>query len=334
VYERDGRFRVAFAEKSKSGWLVIEARQPVPRPNVRWKRGAEHGEPIVLEPKLGGCIAGHVIPPAGVTPDEVSGQVLVHQTRSTGVGSTSTQRAALDVGRELVFEARGLAPEDGYRLVFQGASLVSGEVAAEVEPGATKAVEIPLERGAVLAGRVVDEARPGDREGAPDDARRGRAADLPRLPPRDEWTGRDVPTRGPVAGKTTLIAQADGYESLRRSVGTLAAGDVHEALELVLARGNSIAGRVQWADGTPAANAALEIASEGRENFDGFAAGSRAMAKSAEDGSFRVMGLGEGPFQVKANAKRSEEVSEWTRSSGASARTSRPCGTARAPSTS
>ena len=307
--ERDGRFRVAFAEKSNGGWLVIEARHLYLDPTVRWKRDKEKGAPVVLEAKLGGCIAGRVVPPQGVAPDEVAGKVVVHLRRSRD-GVWTQRLNELDVGRTLAFEACGLPPDDEYSFVFYSEALIGRQVVGKVEAGATTPTEIQLDHGAVLSGHVVDEFGVGVVK-----ARLSTRVELAwppahQVPIRPIQSGPDGEFRvlGVWPGKTTVVAQASGYVSGLLTLDALASGEVRDGLELVLRRGNSIAGHAQWADGTPAA-ATLQVVNQETKEFV-------VGGKAADDGTFRITGLGDGEFGVKASAKRQEDVVEWSETLG------------------
>jgi protocatechuate 3,4-dioxygenase beta subunit/uncharacterized protein (DUF2141 family) len=119
------------------------------------------------------------------------------------------------------------------------------------------------------------------------------------------------------AGKALLFARKDGYLATEATKLELADEQDRGGFELVLPRGASIAGRVRWPDGSPAAGAKVEV------DFDPDAlAGMGALnaARGAEgesacdaDGRFEVTGLGKGPFLVRSEATRqaSDGEEKW-----------------------
>ena len=305
----DGRFRVAFAESTKSGWIVLEARYLYLEANVRWKRGEGAGEPLVLEPRLGARLTGRLVPPARVQPASVGGEVKLDQVQRNRSGSLTTQHEERGVELSLAFEFGGLPADSAYRVVYEGDELVGSATETEVEAGRTAHVEIELERGCVLSGHVVDESGAGV-GGIKVMANVEAAA---RIGLRSDESESDGAFRitGLPGGKASLLLQTSGYAEARYGVGMLETGEEREGLEIVLRRGNSIAGRVQWPDGTPA-EANLEAVSEEPWKFGAPVPIAKNRAMSAADGTFLIPGLGAGPYTIRATAKRLEEVPEWS----------------------
>ncbi len=303
---RDGRFRVAFSEEAKTGWLVLEAHHLYLEDNFRWKR-VESAGPIVLEPELGGRIAGRLLLPEGVDAVDAAfmgGKVQLQEERRQGNHSSIRHKASVEVAVGLDFEFGGLPTEWSYRVSYEGEMLVSPCAEIRVEPGETRALELGLEKGAELSGRILDEAGT-----ALADALVRANVETETWPSsayRRVQSGEDgsFTLRGLAAGEARIQAELDGYETAERSLGRLHAAETRHGIELVLSRGNAIAGRVVWPDGSPAeATVTVQESSRGF-GFDEAA----ASEETAADGSFRITGLGDGAVRVQARATKTEEV--------------------------
>jgi protocatechuate 3,4-dioxygenase beta subunit len=88
----------------------------------------------------------------------------------------------------------------------------------------------------------------------------------------------------------------------------LADDAVHKDLVLTLRRGNSVAGKVTWPDGTPAADAQV-IAVQPKEEpkqRSGRLGALHSSSRTAPDGSFTVSGLGSGAVSLIAKSSRAE----------------------------
>lgn len=98
------------------------------------------------------------------------------------------------------------------------------------------------------------------------------------------------------AGLVTVRAVAPGFAAVEQRAIEVAATPTR-VLRFELPRGESIAGRVEGPDGTPIAGARIEaVHLASREPF-------QATARSREDGTFEVLGLLEGPFLVRVDAR-------------------------------
>src|SRR5262249_48878445 len=91
----------------------------------------------------------------------------------------------------------------------------------------------------------------------------------------------------------------DGYAPTSLPVGDLADGAVRTDLKLVLGRGLSISGRVQWPDGKPAAGCSVDadftvkLSDRYHSTLD-----EHRSCKSGDDGSFTLAGLGTEPVTL------------------------------------
>ncbi len=296
--ERDGSFRVAFSQKTRSGWLGHEGRYLYLEERLRWKR-ADAAGPIVLAPELGGRVAGRLLPPKNVAPRAVGGQVELGDDRGE-----RTSRRFVEVGAELVFAFGGLASERDYHVSYDGEALVATPVELQIEAGKTRTLDLELYQGVELSGRTLDEAGqplPG--------------VQVRTFQPEGLWgsIGRRMAEssddgsfrfRGLSPGTVQLVASRKGYRDAQRDLGALEAGETRPGLELVLARGHQIAGRVIWPDGSPA-EATVTVESETKPWAW---SGPEQGEPSAADGTFRISGLPEGSFRLEARATKTEEV--------------------------
>jgi hypothetical protein len=301
--EPDGRFRVAFAQDTRTGWLALEARYLYLEEDLRLKL-AELPESVLLEPRLGGRIAGRLRAPEGVDPGTIGGRVELLEIRQLGNSYSSQNSGSIEITPALTFAFDGLSSEWRYRLHYQGDSFVSSAAEVAPEPGQTLQQELVLGPGVTLAGRVLD-ARGNPLEGAfinthvegPGIWSASRA----RLTRSDAAGAFRIQALAP--GKVQVQAQLEGYRTVERSLGLLDGGDQRGDIELVLERGNALAGRVVWPDGSPA-EATVAVQSEARaqplDEPDG--------QKTADDGAFQVSGLGDGPFRIEALATKTEEL--------------------------
>ena len=99
---RDGSFRVAFGEKTRSGRFELDARYLYMDEIVRWKSKESTGQ-VVLEPKLGARIAGRVRLPAGTEASKVGGKLVLEVSRRSGNSYDSEQRGMQELSPDLTF---------------------------------------------------------------------------------------------------------------------------------------------------------------------------------------------------------------------------------------
>lgn len=287
----DGRFRVAFADGTLRGRLELRARYLyLPEP-VRWELGQSGS--ITLEPLVGGRLEGRAILPVGVRPAEKDTIRIASELQETNSFRSWSSPMTLD--KEGRFERGGLDPRAEHELIFDGAELTSRPTRFGVEPGETSHQDLVLELGVVLAGKVIDESGapvPGAGVSADDPTSRGH-----RSGTTDELGSFRLRALQP-GHQVTLFVTAPGFLDHERGLGALDEG-LHD-LVFVLARGGTIAGRLQWPDGSPAVG---RVTVEGEAK--GFRSGSTDPQESAADGSFEVSGLTGKTVTVRAHATRS-----------------------------
>lgn len=308
---RDGSFRAAFSEKTRTGHFELEARYLYLERHVRWKAD-ETPAPVVLEPKLGARIAGRLLPPAGTEPSSVGGKLELHASRQRGRTMDMEQVRRLDVTPELAFAFDHLVPGEAsaltYELRYEGERHVGLRRTLVPAAGQTLELEFALTTGVVLAGVVRDgEGRP--LAGADVNARCEQPSG--QWSPgafRDGLSAEDGTFRLQALepGKVELSVEAEGFEALRRELGELEAGRELADLELVLGGGQTIVGIVRWPDGSPAdAQVTLRPVARGLEARYG---GDVIEADCGVDGVFTIGGLTEEAYDVHAHAMHIEEV--------------------------
>jgi len=298
---RDGSFRVAVVQGAQCALVQLESRWFY-WPEVVRVELAEHTGPLVIEPRLGGRLAGRVRLSPGAEPDGFEGVELVaHSGRLFGREAPRDRFLAQarpdDEGR---FDFRTLAP-GLYSVAAHSDEHADTEITnVRVEAGASVTCEIVLRAGIRLAGRVTDEA--------------GEARWEARLvvwevgPDENEWTERsqgDVDAagvfdlRGIEPGNLLLSARANGFLETSLPLGELATGESVLDLVLVLERGLAIEGTVRWPDGRPAESADLSAVPRGAHFEDHV-----QLAESDADGRFVLSGLDPREHDVEARARR------------------------------
>lgn len=306
----DGSFRAAFAESTKSGRLELEARYLYLDEPLKVKPAA--GKPVVLEPRLGGVLSGRVLPP----PDAPQGaQELVGQLVQLHGWMRDGSRTGLNINRwqkldaSLAFTFAALPADVPYTVrcdarVYEPAFIQESFVSA----GGETVVDLAVQVGVNVAGRVVDES------GAPvagatvvtQDLGRPGAFILQRTAQTD--AAGAFALEGIPAGPLTLEAYLPGYDRLKLELGSLERGTVQSGIELRLSRGSSISGRVLMPDGSPAKGAIITV--EAEEHDQGVIVFGGPVIKTDASGAFTVTGLDPGAKSVGARYTIKEQVVE------------------------
>lgn len=290
----DGRFRAPFLASAHSRELRITARYlylaaPVPV--------SDTSETPRVEPALGAWLKGRFVAPAGA-------QLPEFQARLRMQGGAQDELAA-DVDPDTgAVEFRGLPAGRDWRLTADPGGFAS-VYASQLHSMRGERIERTwsLARGVYLAGRVVDE------QGRPLAGVRVEAQTWGR--PTGLGLERSVETDtdgtfvlGAVApGKVTLAARGPGYAPRRFEPQEFVDGARATNLELVLDRGNALAGRVVWPDGRAAHDAGVSVHETTRAGtHSGWRDHLDHDARCGADGAFEVTGLGAGPFAVRALA--------------------------------
>lgn len=300
--EADGTFVVALSSGARRAVLELEARylfleRPV---RVPLDGGAARA---TLEPRLGGRIVGRVIPPPGeASPGPCT---ILARAREIGFGSRSTQlevETTVDADT-LEFALDALPARYAWRTTCSSERFVGGgRRDLAIQPGATTVTDFELRPGVLLAGIVHDEGGQPVR-GALVAANSRALAEGDRVEGKTDVDGRfALPALTP--GQVRLFAERGGLRPAVWDGGELREGDAVLDLDLLLETGQSVAGRVTWPDGRPAAGAVIALQeplpeAEGSRHVGGSSRGPRA----AEDGTFELAGLGQGPYVVSASLR-------------------------------
>jgi protocatechuate 3,4-dioxygenase beta subunit len=317
----DGTFRVAFAPKSRRISLKLKDRWLVMRKSRSVKFSEWDGAPIVLEPELGGAFRARLVIPdddpgladlARTASVRVSGQVIEEDS-----GRVTYTGYSVPLDGELSHVFRALPCPGPFTVQVESDAFV--EVRSEevtLEPGQVAEVELSLRRGVRVSGRVVDE------QGDPVEGVEIHAYVRPTG--SGMWSSRNTATApdgsfdvaGLAPGRVEIDVTEDGWVSPEVEPLELANGESRADLELVVARGRGVAGRVVWPDGTPAAKVRVAVqvqpevaqarASTAGWDYDRIA----TEVKTNDAGEFEATGLDLGPYDVVAVKGRREVVEE------------------------
>jgi len=255
---------------------------------------------VELEPLLGACIVVTIADTSGVVEGKVA---VIGGSFGRGGGRNGWRRDDEPTnGGELVF--RALDPELTWTVAPSlEAHHAEVEIGLELEPGEERAIVILPTAGASVSGVVVDDG------GAP--LAGAEVSTVNFTPWMGGLGGRETTTdedgrfvlRAVAPGEQQLEAELSGWRSSRSDELELEQGQQVE-LVLTLDRGEIIAGVVRLPDGSPAAEARIVV--EARRSGGGWGnwgGGRRRRAGSTEsgsDGAFRVSGLDEGAYTVRA----------------------------------
>lgn len=296
----DGRFRVAFGPDVDAGWLRLDARYAYLERDVPWRASEPAPEGgFRLAPRLGGLVRGTLRAPANeaLVLASLRGRVALLGT-PLEPGSNPIERDAR-VAADGTFECGGLAPDHEWTATFVSEGFVP--LIAEgllVRPGAATEIAWTLARGAVLRGRVVDEA------GAP-------VADADVDVVSDDLLFVQVPAefgshrksdargefvlQGVAAGRATITVKHADHWPAHRVVEGIADGEARGDLVIVLPSGHVLSGRVLAPDRKPAAGARVRVVQLRPESVP-----IEREARVGADGAFRFGGLYDGGVSVTA----------------------------------
>ena len=260
-------------------------------------------EPVTIALAPTSTLAGRVVDAADGKP--VPGVRIV----ARGQAGEFLARSGAD-GR---YSMRGLTPQS-YRVSAEDDRFVPWSRTVNVAAGQTETQDVPLTRGATLAGRVVDEdGRPI--EGATVMVSRGGdnvfRAFVRSLEgegaTRTRRDGSFRATRLAPGENQRLDVRHDDYEE--RAVGgiSLTPGGVRSGATVVLRRGLSVRGVVKDEEGRPLAGAEVDLSSartlragRGGAQISFVGPGSQRRRETAADGRFEFRGLKAGDYTLTA----------------------------------
>ena len=296
----DQTFRVAFAKETRKGWIAIEGRY-LYLPEKHTLNLRDLPDEVVLEPKLGGIVAGTISLPLGHEWSETTLQETRVRIGSWGGGSFFSRTASLLADGS--YELTALPPGASYNLSVESeywCGVEAGDVT--VKSGEITTFDAELTLGATVLGQVVDAEGVG---------RAGVSVELTSDPIEDGWHRQSKPTEpdgqfaffGIPAGEVKLKAGEKDHLTTEKELGVLHAGERRQEVELLLDEGGFLSGLVQWPDGTPADGAMITVDQERETRGMGFGFGDTRTTRAAADGSFHITGLESSACVVRASSK-------------------------------
>ncbi len=291
----DGSFRAAFAPRSGKARFLIEARYVRLSENESFEL-EDVEEPVVLEVELGGRIAGRLVLPPDATPEDAAALAgtAVHGFSELAGGMQMPRQGIVD--DELRFTLDSLPAGVAHHVTYDGVLFVPAESDAEVRAGETTTLELALQSGVRIAGRVVDP------DGAPIEG-----ADM-----RSGWGGRKAQTdaegrfalTGIEPGDVTLTTEVAGAAPVESELDALEDGTRIDDYEIVVGAGLALAGLVRWPDGAPASGAKVVVGQRvgADERFRYWDLVDLETETDAE-GRFEIAGLETKRFDVVATAR-------------------------------
>lgn len=303
----DGTFHLDVA--SQKAWLTLDGKY-LCSPGAT---AAAPGSEVVLTPELGALVTGQVRFPDGA---ELSDEDRAHfamdlmpdgerlTINTVGLAQLFGRSSRLDAEGRFAFRAAPTAQVMQLATDFGGAAPYR-QGGLELQPGREHTFEVTLQRGATLAGRVLD---PGGAALAGAEVTANRPGMMGF--PGDELASTESAEDGSFVlehvapGKVVVVASHGGM--LESEAVALEPRDEerHEGLVLTLTEGARIAGRVLGTTGDPLPGVPVEV------DFDpgalmgmgavNAARGADGEATTDDAGRFTVAGLGKGPFRVRA----------------------------------
>ena len=300
----DGSFALDLPHAASRALLALESRFACSPEPARWRRG-EAQDGFVIEAK-----------PAGVlelrfrAPESEAARLALFVGARLRLNGLPTSGSGFGLERVAAVEA-GAPPADGPRAVFVGLPTDHAfELEASIAPWvpfrrenlAPRArevvvVDILLEPGAIVRGRVVDERGQPVEKARIDAFSDGLLDILLELPGAARRTGADGTWElsGVPAGALRLSPVLDGYIGKAREVQVDPGARSIEGVDLVLADGLVLRGAIVLADGRPAPHAVLRWTQKGAYGVE--LAPQRSLAAD-EAGLFRIGGLVSRPLQL------------------------------------
>ena len=264
------------------------------------------GEALVLALAPTASVAGRVVDAETAKP--IAGVRLV--ARAEGEASSFIARSGPD-GRYVI---RGLPPRT-YRLSAEDERFVSWMRPVTVAAGREEGQDVPLARGATLAGRVVDELGTPI-EGARVQLTRGGESTIQSFIRSMETQAAAVRTGRDGSFRATRLAPGEGqrldvrhdeYEERAVAGISLVAGGTRSGVTVVLRRGLSLRGVVKDEEGRSMAGAEVTLStsrtfrsSRGGMQMSFVGPGSQVRRETGPDGRFEFRGLKAGDYAISA----------------------------------
>ncbi len=304
LVQPDGSFELAFPASARSTRLDLEGRYLF-MGAVSLDLTDPDAPAPVLEPTLGGRIAGRVLAPAGLldAPSRLADAEvrLVGQPLAVTLGSLQgfplRLDAALDSELEFAFDA--LRVEATYTAACDPGFLPEASLSdLRIQPGETLAIDLRLQDAVGLAGTVVDASGAPIAEAVVKSRRSSRGVRVRERSQRTSEDGR-FELVGVAVGPLQLAVEHEHYLPAELDLGTLRPGDDRDGLTIVLESGRAIAGTVTWPDERPVEGAWVslfcvdDLDEDGVDPFafDLMIGGDTTRQRTDEEGRFVFAGL-------------------------------------------
>jgi len=309
--EADGSFEID--APVTGGWVALRGRYCFARETLALQDDKE----LRIEAQLGAWVTGRLAAPASASAEqrdlagcevelELNGLALAGTANLAAPRTLRSYETKCDAeGR---FEFRGVNTQIEYDVRATPARLSARKSERfKLTPGARRDVELALESGGHVRGRVVDDG------GQPIEGAELVARIDPELFGQGGFEVRKTESAADgtfaldhlAPGKVFVRAERKSYlESDRNFVVTEGSLEADVAIEL--RRGAAIAGRVRFDDDQPGAGLQVKVSFDASA-LGGMAAfnawqGAEGEAIADAEGRFTVSGLGKGPFTVRAAA--------------------------------
>jgi len=312
--------RLALPPEGSKAWLSIGGGF-VYTPEPVAVSPTEQVEPLVLRPVLGSLISGQLLAPSGVAGEDLKETKVELRWSSSQALELGGARAA-PLNRETMPDDQGhfelRANPVGRAQTIETESLrlaVTFSEDLKPKPGEHLQLELAMTLGATIHGRTVDgEGKPisGVQIGALGREVFGNPSERLRRTESDE-NGKFT-LIGVTPGKTWLHTRCDGYTDFLSKPFEIVDGEERQHGDVQLDEGRTIAGKILFPDGTPAHGTRLSLGPDLSGNLTGTTmdqrvyAGARNDDVAAEDGTFRIQGIGSGPWIVTGELTVGEDA--------------------------
>ena len=317
----DGSFQFSYPAGTELLAFELEARYLYLSKTLEVVPSRHRERPLEIHPKLGAWITGSVqLPESGFGTKflgprdevELAPPLDLEGSRPFGEAPEFTARSQFFDGENNRFSFGGVPPIGRAQVrVLPTTFAAATEPEFPLRAGDHVDLQFALELGCSVSGRVLD---------LEDNPVAGVAITVERdaqVFGRGGWAARSGETdengrfnlNAISSGPCWITFEKNGFlDSIERF--TLLPNEQRSGVEVNLDSGRFIAGRVAWPDSSPAIGAEVEV------DFDpaflsGLGAfnainGRSGMGQTDEQGSFRINGLGAGPFVVKVTARPEE----------------------------
>lgn len=310
----NGSFRIPVDERAATIYVYVDGRYAFLREPIELTPDSA-AEPLTIEPELGAWLTGTVRIPlapeelAQLDDPEIGLAIIESDDPDSGFafrfGGSPDRSTPLD--KEGHYSFRGLEPDALHDLAFRHDDyLPAMQSKLSLAPGQHEVIDLDVDVGARVAGRVVTES--GDPvEDATVRQERGGFMDFMGGSGRAK-TGADGTfiVKGLRPGEVSVKATHDDYVGSEPHKVTVAEGETLRDVVLTLPTGKSIAGQVLWPEGEPAVGARVFAEQAGSQEGFNWTRSSRSV-ETGDDGRFNITGLDGEMYHLRASISREPE---------------------------